>query len=166
MKASLVAVSDLSILVNSMALQSSLNDTNNALNIAYDNISALGEGMNNGYNTLYSSLTLKASQANLDFTNTTVASKSSQIALDDLNILVNSKALQTDLDFTNTTLASKASLIELNNISNTLNNDYNTLNTFVATRASNTSLSLKQDLIGDKLDIGSLNISGNSDFGI
>ena len=47
-----------------------------------------------------------------------------------------------------------------------LNNNYNTLITFLATRASNTSLSLKQDLIGDTLSIGSLNISGSVDVGI
>jgi hypothetical protein len=60
LKASLVAVSDLSIEINTKASQSSLTETNNSLNIAYNNISALGESINNGYTTLSQSLNLKA----------------------------------------------------------------------------------------------------------
>ena len=84
LKASSIIVSDLNILVNTKASQLALNDTNTSLNIAYSNISALGDSINNGYTTLSASLTLKASQANLDFPNTTVASKASQSQLDEI----------------------------------------------------------------------------------
>jgi len=157
-------------LVNTKASQLALNDTNTSLNIAYSNISALGDSINNGYTTLAASLALKASKAELDFTKATVASKASQSALDAITIIVDTKASQSELDDITTIVATKASQTSLNSISTSLNNNYNTLSSLLGTRASQTSvtssLALKQDLIGDTLSIGSLNIFGTSDVAI
>ena len=75
--------------------------------------------------------------------------------------MVNTKASQSGLD---------ALTVHLNTVATRLKSNYNTLRTLLGTRASQTSvtaaLATKQDLLGNSVTLGSLNLIGNSDVAL
>ena len=91
-------------------------------------------------------------------------------AVASLGAAVATKAAQSELDATNATLATKASQSDLSSAATTLTTNLNNVSSLLGTRASSASvtagLSLKQDLIGESLTLGALNIIGNSDVAI
>ena len=74
---------------------------------------------------------------------------------------MNTKASQSGLD---------ALAVILNSVATSLNSNYNTLSTLLGTRASQTSvtaaLATKQDLLGNSVTLGSLNLIGNADVAL
>ena len=97
------AVASLGAAVAAKAAQSELDASNGAINVAYANINALGESLNNGYTTLEAILALKASQAALDFTTASTYTKAQVDALiveptDGSLTIAMTNGLQTRLD--------------------------------------------------------------------
>jgi hypothetical protein len=97
------AVASLGAAVATKAAQSELDASNGAINVAYANINALGESLNNGYTTLEATLALKASQAALDFTTASTYTKAQVDALiveptDGSLTIAMTNGLQTRLD--------------------------------------------------------------------
>ena len=82
-----------------------------------------------------------ATQANLDITNATVATKADQASLNSTNAAVALKANQSDLDSTNATVALKASIVQLNALGDT-----------VATKANQSALDTTNNTVGTKAD--------------